>query len=243
MDFKDKVVIVTGASSGIGQATAREFYQKGAKVVLAARSIGKLKALSKDLPGSLVSATDMTAEIDINDMVNQTVDHFGRLDILINNAGQGYDATIVNIDRETLQHIFELDFYGPLFAMQKAIPIMKKQGGGAIVNVSSGTALMHIQGMGAYAAIKAAIAHLSLTAREELAKDSINVGVVYPYITKTDFEVNTIKHGNKSVPRRNSGNFKLPDADPPEYVAKLILDCVESNLAEVYAHDWMNRRE
>lgn len=241
MDFKDKVVIVTGASSGIGLATAKAFHQKGAKVVLAARSIDKLKELSKDLPGSLVSATDMTAEIDINDMLNDTVNHFGRIDILINNAGQGYDTKVEDIDRETLLHIFELDFYGPLFAMQKIIPIMRSQGGGSIINISSGTALMHLQGMGAYAAIKAAIAHISLTAREELAGDNINVGVVYPYITKTDFEINIIKHDHRPIQRRGSANYKPPETDSPEYVANLILECVADNKAEVYAHDWMNR--
>lgn len=241
MDFKDKVVIVTGASSGIGLATAKSFHEKGAKVILAARSIDKLKALSEELPGSLVIATDMTAEIDITDLVSGTVDQCGRIDIFVNNAGQGYDAKIENIDRETLQHIFELDFYGPLFAMQKLIPIMRSQGGGSIVNVSSGTALMHLQGMGAYAAIKAAIAHLSLTAREELAEDNIHISVVYPYITMTDFEKNTIGHGEQSNRRRNSGDYKPPKADPPEYAASLILDCIANNKAQVYAHDWMNR--
>src|ERR1035437_5370503 len=94
MNFKDKVAIVTGASSGIGLATAKLLSQNGAKVVLAARSLLKLQELSKKLPDSLVIQTDMTKEEDIKKMVQQVFKHFGRIDILVNNAGRGYDASI-----------------------------------------------------------------------------------------------------------------------------------------------------
>jgi len=129
---------------------------------------------------------------------------------------------------------------GPLHAMQKAIPSMRKRGGGAIVNVSSGLALMYLPGMSAYASLKRALANMSLSAREELKGDNISVSVVYPYITLTDFEKNTIK----AVPNRQEheedaegeGSFK---ADTAEYVAKKILVAVEKGEAEVFAHDWM----
>ena len=75
-------------------------------------------------------------------MIKQTCDHFGRVDILVNNAGQGYDAPIEKIDVDVFRGIFELDFLGPVVAMQQVIPIMRKHGGGAIMNVSSGLALM-----------------------------------------------------------------------------------------------------
>jgi short-subunit dehydrogenase len=116
---------------------------------------------------------------------------------------------------------------------------MRKQGGGAIINISSGTALMYLPNMGAYSASKRALANISLTAREELKKDNIIVSVVYPYITLTDFEKNTIKE-----PASDSGeqadNAQFPP-DTAEFVAHKILDCIERGEAEIFAHDWMKK--
>jgi short-subunit dehydrogenase len=147
-----KVVIVTGASSGIGLATARLLSGKGAKVVLVSRSREKLDELSRELPDSLAVPADMTRISEIKGMVEQTVVHFGRVDVLINSAGQGYDAPVETTDIEILRRIFDLDVIGPLVAMQQVIPTMKKQGGGTIVNISSGTALMRLPNMGGYSA-------------------------------------------------------------------------------------------
>ena len=130
---------------------------------------------------------------DVKRMIRKVVEHFGRIDILVNNAGQGYDTPVEKTDIEVFRHIFDLDVVGPLAAMKEVIPIMRKQGGGAIVNVSSGTALMILPNNGPYSGLKKALAHISLTAREELEKDNIVVSVVYPFITLTDFEKNTIK--------------------------------------------------
>jgi short-subunit dehydrogenase len=151
-------------------------------------------------------------------MIKETVKQFGRIDILINNAGIGYDAPAEKTNIDLFHHIFDLDVVGPLVAMQQVIPFMRKQGGGAIVNISSGTALMHLPNMSAYAAMKRALADISLTAREELKKDHINVSVVYPYITLTDFEKNTIKE-NVPTAEEEEGDFVMPPADTAEYVA------------------------
>lgn len=238
MNFKDKVAIVTGASSGIGEATASLLSKKGAKVVLAARSKEKLERLSKELPDSLVIPTDMTKENDIKAMVKTAKEHFGGIDILINNAGRGYDASIENIDIEAFHELFDLDIVGPVIAMQQVIPVMKKQGGGAIVNISSGTALMFIPNMSAYSSLKRALVGISLTAREELKDDNIIVSVVYPYITLTDFEKNTVKDGLEEW--EDDGQEPPLGGDTAEYIAEQIVNGIESGEAEIYAHDWMN---
>ena len=193
MDVKGKIAIVTGASGGIGLATAKLLSIKGAKLALVARSKKKLDALSKELPDSITVSTDLSKVEDVKNMIQRVHEHFSKIDILVNNAGQGYDAPIEKIDVDTFRCIFDLNLLGPVVAMQQIIPIMRRNGGGTIMNVSSGLALMFLPGMSVYASLKQALAHISLTAREELKNDEIVVSVVYPYITTTDFEKNTIK--------------------------------------------------
>jgi short-subunit dehydrogenase len=242
VNVKNKIAIVTGASSGIGLATAKLLTQKGAKVALVARSKEKLKKVSKELLDSLVIQADMTREEDIREMVKKVKDHFGRVDILINNAGQGYDASIENTDINAFHELFDLDVIGPLIAIQEIVPIMRKQGGGAIVNISSGTALMALPNMSAYSSLKRALVGISLTANEEFKKDKIVVSVVYPYITLTDFEKNTIRA--KQIEEfqweeEADDNFKPPDS--AEYVAEKILEGIINEEAEIYVHDWMKK--
>ena len=243
MDVKGKVAIVTGASAGIGLATAKLLSSKGAKLALAARSKDKLEKLAKELPNSMAVVADLSKVEDVKRMVKQAVEHFGRVDILINNAGQGYDVLVEKTNPATFRYLFDLDVVGPVAAITEVVPLMRKQGGGAIVNVSSGAVLMHLEEMGPYSALKAALAQISLTAREELKEENIAVSVVYPYITLTDFDKNTIK--DPSVQEQEDtieGQQAWAKADQPEYVAELIVAAVESGKAEVFAHDWMKRR-
>jgi short-subunit dehydrogenase len=240
MDVQGKIVIVTGASSGIGLATARLLSSRGAKVVLVSRSREKLEMLSRELADSLVVPVDITKASEIKSMVEQALTHFGRIDVLVNSAGQGYDAPVETTDIEVLHHVFDLDLVGPLVAMQRVIPIMRKQKGGTIVNISSGTALMHLPNMGGYSALKRALADISLTAREELKTDNIVVCVVYPYMTLTDFEKNTIKDPALLHREEQEGAGRVTP-DTAEYVAQKILEGVESGEAEIFAHDWMKK--
>lgn len=239
MNVDGKVAIVTGASSGIGLATAGLLAERGARVVLVSRSSEKLKAIAEKLPGSIAIPADMSKSFEVRRMVSRARDERGRIDVLVNCAGQGYDALIEGTDIDTLRYIFEVDVIGPLVAMEEVIPIMRGQGGGAIVNVSSGTALMTLPNNGGYSGLKRALAAISLTAREELKGDGITVSVIYPYITLTDFEANTIK--GPLAPEEHHGGLKPPDH--PDHVAQKVLEAIEGGEAVIYAHDWMRPRE
>jgi short-subunit dehydrogenase len=241
MDIKDKIVIVTGASSGIGLAAAELLTKRGAKVALVARSIDRLNKISKRLQDSYPIRADMTQDNDVKRMVRETQNHYGRIDVLINSAGQGYDAPVENINIDTYRKIFELDVVGPLIAMQQVIPIMKRQKSGVIVNISSGTALMFLPNMSPYSSLKNALVSVSLTAREELKKDNIQVIVVYPYITDTDFEKNTIREIVEEISEHEEDHGTLRPPDSPEYVAQKIVEGIESGEAEIFAHDWMRK--
>jgi short-subunit dehydrogenase len=243
VDVNGRVVIVTGASSGIGYTTAKLLSSKGAKVALVARSKDKLEKLAGELPDAFVAAADMSKQDEVVGMVKAVLGHFGRIDILINNAGQGYDAPVERINPCVFQYLFDLDVMGPLVAMKEVIPVMRIQGGGAIVNVSSGTALMQLDNMGLYSALKAALAQISKTTAVELKDAHISVSVVYPYITLTDFEENTIKDASVAQQEETfEGQMAWAKVDSPEYVAELILGAVESGVVEVFAHDWMKPR-
>src|SRR5271154_5076470 len=109
MDIKDKVIIVTGASEGIGQAIANKLAHGGAKVILAARSDEKIGALAHELPGSLAVHTDMQIPNDIHNLIDRTMEVFGRIDILVNNAGQGMYGPVEHIDIEKYKQIVNLN--------------------------------------------------------------------------------------------------------------------------------------
>ena len=158
MEIEGKVVIVTGASQGIGLATAKLLSSKGAKVVLAARSENILKRLQKEIPNSLAVTTDMTKEEDIKELIGNTIERFGRIDILINNAGQGmHGFSLENTDINDYRKIMELNVFSVVRTMQEVVSQMKKQGGGMIINISSMLSKMYIPYLAAYSSTKSAI--------------------------------------------------------------------------------------
>jgi short-subunit dehydrogenase len=233
MNMQDKVVIVTGASAGIGLATARLIAKQRVKVVLAARSPEKLQELSKELPNSLAVSTDMRDPESVERMLART---HGHIDVLINNAGRGLYATLEKIEVASYRDIWALNVAGPLIAMQKVIPLMRARGGGSIVNISSMVSKNYIPRLSPYASTKYALNALSLTARAELAPDHIIVSVVYPGLTETDFGENAIKFGEETRGMASRQRQHIPEADPPEHVASRILFALESGQAEVFMH-------
>jgi NADP-dependent 3-hydroxy acid dehydrogenase YdfG len=202
MDVQDKVVIITGASEGIGLATARLFAQQGAKVALAARSADKLNSTVNELREqqheAIAIATDMRDRHSIDALVEGVVQHYGHVDILINNAGQAVQGNIANVDIDQFRQVFELNVLGPVQAMQATIPQMHQHGGGLIINVSSNVTQMHLPVIGAYASTKAALNMVSDTAREELAGDNIRVTTMFPRMTATQFGQNSLSSAKAS---------------------------------------------
>jgi short-subunit dehydrogenase len=196
--------------------------------VLAARRTERLQALAAELGGdTLVVTTDMRDPAQIHALIEATLAHHGRVDVLVNNAGQGLHLPLEQIALDDFAAITELNVYAPLVAMQAVIAPMRAQGAGAIVNVSSGTSRMTLPGVGAYAATKSALNMLSDVARAELADDGIVVSNVLPFVTTTEFH-DTLRAGAMPAGR------KLPfEPDPPEKVAEVILGLIESGEREV----------
>jgi short-subunit dehydrogenase len=235
MDIKDKVVLITGASEGIGLATARRFAEAGAKLSLVARSADKLEVLADELEAAGAEAIAVPADVSdaqqAYEIVEKTAQHFGGLDVLINNAGQAAVGMVADINPELFQQIIDLNIFGPLIAMQAAVPIMRGQGGGLIINVSSMVSKMRIPTIGAYAATKAALNMLSDTARGELASDNIRVITVLPRMTKTDFAVHSL--GRSDLHQHQHSDPSVP-VDSAEHVANRILDAAINEPEEQY---------
>jgi len=230
------VVLITGASSGIGEATARLVAKQDGLPVLSARRADRLETLAQELPGALVVPADVRDPEQVRQLVETTLEHHGRVDVLINNAGQGLHLPLEQVSLEDLVAITQLNFYAPLLAMQAVLPAMRSQGGGKIVNVSSGTSRMVLPGVGAYAATKSALNMLSLVAKEELAPEGIIVSLVYPSITSTEFH-DKLRAG--SVPSGAAG--LTPHS--PEYVAMAILRALHTGEAEVIIPHGPERHE
>lgn len=229
MDIKNKVIIVTGASEGIGKEVAKKLAHEGAKVILAARSDEKIGELAHELHGSLAVHTDMQIPNDIRNLIDRTMEIHGRIDILINNAGQGMYGPVEHIDIDKYKQIMNLNVYGPLLAMQLVIPHMREQGGGMILNVSSRVSKNYFPNLAAYASTKYALNALSLTARTELAPDKIIVSVMHPKMTATNFGKNAMGE-RPSLPARP----RTPgmEVDTPEQVADKVLELIHSEEPE-----------
>ena len=236
MQIKDRVFIVTGASSGIGLATAAALSGRGAKVALLARSTDALQDLARQLPGSVPVTVDMTQFDRVREAVHAVHAHYGRIDGLVNNAGRAYAASVEEIDATLFDQIFHLNVLAPIIAMQAVIPLMRVQGGGSIVNINSGTAFMTMPQFSVYSSSKRALLGFSLTARAELDKDHIVVSEVYPSITATNLARNSMGKLAAAGPLPN-----FADADPPEFVADIVLKAIEEGMAQYFANDRMRR--
>jgi NADP-dependent 3-hydroxy acid dehydrogenase YdfG len=230
VEISGKSCIVTGASSGIGAATAPLLHALGAKVTLAARRTGRIEALAAELPGSRAVTTDVTDPAHLRRLVSEVISNFGAIDVLVNNAGQGLHVPILELNPVDLRAVFELNVVAPLVATQCVLPAMVAAGGGAIVNVSSATTLRVFPGLGGYAATKAALNMLSEVSRPELADQGVSVSVVYPAVTDTEF------HESLRAGHVVSGPWSV-QKDPPELVARAIEFAITSGEAHVLVRD------
>ena len=214
-DLTNTTIIVTGASSGIGAATARLLYEAGAHPVLAARRADRLEALSTELGGALAVPADVTDPVAVDRLVERTLERHGRIDGLVNNAGVSLHQPLDQLDLAEFRRVLDLNVVSVVAVTQAVLPAMRAQGLGRIVNVSSGTTRMARPGIGAYAATKAAVNMLTQVARQELAADGITVSLVVPSITATEFAGGRFQPGQQLAP----GMI----AHTAEYVAAVIL--------------------
>lgn len=227
-----RVVIVTGASTGIGEAAARRFAKEGWCVVLAARSEEKLARLRAaiELEGgrALAVRADVTQQADVRRIVEQALATFGRIDVLINNAGIGISGTVDSVDLEALEYTLKLNVLAPVAMLQAVAPVMKGQGGGVIANVSSIIESAAVPYMSGYGASKAALAYLSDAAAIELDEYKISVIRVLPGITETEFNANLLRTGEATSLETLFERAGLLKAVTPERVADVIWDAVKT---------------
>ncbi|MFN6558664.1 MAG: SDR family NAD(P)-dependent oxidoreductase [Nostoc sp. ChiSLP01] len=186
----DKVAIVTGASSGIGEATALALAAEGATVAIAARRSDRLQTLEARITstgGKVLSiTTDVSDEAQVEALVNKTHSKFGRVDILINNAGVMLLGSIDGADTEDWRRTININVLGLMYATHKVLPLMKAQGVGHIVNISSVAGRVANAGSGVYNASKWAVGAFSEALRKEVYQNNIRVTIIEPGLVATE---------------------------------------------------------
>lgn len=225
--LKGKVAIVTGASSGIGEATVMELASRGASVVAAARSVERLEELARRAAayGVRIVETDVADRDSVEAMVARVTEEFGRIDVLVNNAGLGLSGRVAELRAEDLRYVFEVNTIGPLNCVQAALPLMG--GGGRIINVSSVVGKRAIPKVGGYCSTKFALNALSDALRVEVADRGVTVTSVYPGTTRTSFRDNSRRTKDEKRGWR-------PKGVAPERVAEKIADAARSGPRDVY---------
>lgn len=233
VSLRNKVVIITGASSGIGRASARIFAAQGAHTVLVARRANILAEVQSELQDEfdsrvLTVAGDVTQQADINNVVRTALDEFGRIDVLVNNAGIARGGYLEEKDFENWKDIIDVNLNGAMNMTQAVLPLMKAQRSGHIVNVSSVITFNATPGQAVYVASKSGINGFSDALRREVFPHNVNVSVVMPGFTET--------------PMTEGVREKLADSDMPsdsiaiegaEYVASNIVAAVRYKRSRV----------
>ncbi len=228
--LNNSVVIITGASSGIGKETAKVFAKSDCKVVLASRNLDNLKKVEEEIknfnPNVVAIQTDVGDFRSLDNLVEQTLRTFNKIDILINNAGFGIYGWFHLTPFEEIENIIRVNFLGSAYLIHKVLPIMIKQGGGTIVNISSVVGKRGVSGMGIYSASKFALTGLTEALRVEYKKMGIHFISVHPGTTDTKFFENAKYYGTN----RMQGRFMIMSA---EKVAKEIFKAVIKKKKEI----------
>ena len=185
--MKNKVVVITGASSGIGRALAREFASKGARLSLGARRTELLEELRNELPGTeiFIQKTDVSLEEDCKNLIESTYNHFGQIDVLINNAGISMRALFEEVDLKVIKQLMDVNFYGTVYCSKYALPHLLKTKG-SLVGVISIAGFVGLPGRSGYSASKFAIRGFLDTVRIENLKKGLHVLVAAPGFTASE---------------------------------------------------------
>jgi NADP-dependent 3-hydroxy acid dehydrogenase YdfG len=225
-----KVVVITGASAGIGAELAKQLAAKGAKVVLAARRKTELDAVAAMMGDSaLAVVTDVTKRRDVEHLSKAAIERFGRIDVWVNNAGRGISRPVAELTDDDLDAMWRDNMKSVVYGIQAVLPHFKERNQGQIVNVSSGLSRAPFASVrAAYGAVKSAVNMLSASLRVELraTHPGIVVTVLLPGVVATEFGVNSI---NATIDNR-----KLPGAQSVEDAARAIVDVIENPRPEAY---------
>jgi short-subunit dehydrogenase len=223
LSFKDKVVIVTGASSGIGEAIAREFAHLGSKVVLAARSEEKLSRIVDEINAgngnSFFVKTDVSKEEDCKRLIFKTVERHSSIDILVNNAGVSMRAAFLDVDIKVLHRLMDVNFWGTVYCTKYALPYIIERKG-SLIGVSSVAGFHGLPGRTGYSASKFAIHGFLETIRIENLKKGLHVMIIAPGFTTTDIRKHALLANGEEQGESPRDEQKLM---PAEYVAKWVI--------------------
>ncbi len=224
----DKVVVITGASSGIGAALADQSGRRGARCVIAARRAKELEAVAAR-SGAHAVVADVTRRPDVQRILDEALARFGRVDVWVNNAGRGITRSVADLTDDDLDEMFAVNVKSALYGMQVALGHFKTRGAGHIINVSSLLGRIPFAPQrSAYNAAKHALNALTASLRMDLRADwpGIHVSLVSPGVVATDFGLHARGGGVDSR--------QLPMAQPPEEVAEVIADVIEHPRGDVY---------
>lgn len=234
-------VLITGASEGIGRATALEFANQGYNLVIAARSVEPLEALAEEIStrGNQVLAVpaDVSDRAAVQSMIDRALATFGQIDVLINNAGICMNGPMVETSIEDWQKIINTNLWGYIYTIHALVPHFVNRKQGTIINVGSFGGKVPLPNMSAYCTSKYAITGLTETLRLELESSNVHVCAVHPSVTNTGFLKRTIFSGDKQssgqLHEQMSKLLHSPLASQPEDVAKAIWQVVQHPQAEV----------
>ena len=222
-----KVVAITGASSGIGEATARVLAERGAKVVLGARRVAALDAIAAELRDrggqAIVCATDVTRRDDLERLVGTAVAEFGRLDVLVSNAGISKIGPMADLDVEGWSAMIDVNLKGVLHGIAAALPVFRRQGNGHFVTTVSTAGLNIVHNMAVYAATKNAVRTVLEGLRQESTDGVVRTTAVSPGFVNTELDSSIDNATVREEIRRNMDAFGMP----PEAVAEAIAFAVD----------------